>query len=125
MKSQLHLKWEGLPDGRTRKERDAKQDALHKPAFFSAQAFVGDRDLHPTAREAALSIQCDSPEGFEGSRLTKLCCAAELCVQCPDFQRPEFELTANDSIKFFASNLSPLAASVAHWKLMPESVLSA
>ena len=37
-----------------------------------------------------------------GSGLTRLCRAAGKCVDCPDFDRPEFELTANDSIKFFS-----------------------
>ena len=111
-----------MPDGRTRKEKDAKQAALHKSVLFSAQAFVGDHDLHPTPKEAALSIQCDSPAGFEGTGLTKLCCALGECLDCPEFDRPELELTANDSILIL---LSPLAASVGLCLLMPRSVPSA
>ena len=83
-----------MPDGRTRKEHDAKQAALQTSVLFSAQAFVGAHDLHPTPKETALSIQCDSPAGFEGQGFTRLCCAAGKCVDCPDPNRPEFELTA-------------------------------
>ena len=122
---QPHLKWKDMPDGGAREKRDAKKAALHASVLFSAEAPVGDCGLRPTPKEAALSMQCDPPAGFEGSDLTRLCCAAGKCVDCPDFNRPEFELTANDSIKFFLILLSPLAASVVLWILKLRSVQSA
>ena len=101
MKSQLEAEWDALPAGQTRMQIDARRKAHFKFVLFKEQAFDGDDDLHPTGKEAALCIQCDPPAAFAGSGLTKLCCAAGNCASCPDFQRPEFELTATDPIKFF------------------------
>ena len=93
-----------------RREKDARQAASHASALSSAQAFAGDCSLHPTLDDAALSVQCDSPAGFENSGLAKLCHAAGRCANCPDSNRPESGLTANDSIAFFAILPSPLSA---------------
>ena len=101
-KKQLKDKWEQLPVGITRQMKEAKEEALHRFILFQSEGFVGEFDLHPSAKDAALSIQCDPPEGFVGSGLTKLCCALGRCDDCPQFARPIAELTATDPIKFFS-----------------------
>ena len=115
-----------MPAGPTGRQIDAKWRAQQEFELFREEAFAsGDQDLHPTAKAAALSIQCDPPDEFFGTGLTRLCCAARECANCPDFKRPELELTANDSIRFFVSLLFHLAASVAHWILKPRIALFA
>ena len=95
-KKELKAKWEELPEGTTRNQRDAKTAAAEELALFMAEGFVGDVDLHPTASAAALSIQCSPPAEFEGSDLTKLKCASSKCAACPPFKRPAFELSIDD-----------------------------
>ena len=56
-RKELRLKWMQLPEGRTRQVGGAKEAALEIFEEFSSQAFVGDQDLHPTPRDAALSMQ--------------------------------------------------------------------
>ena len=89
-------KWEELPEGPTRGQRDAKTAAADELALFMAEGFAGDEDLHPTATAAALSIQCAPPAEFEGSGLTKLKCAGSKCTACPPSKRPAFELSVDD-----------------------------
>ena len=50
--------------------------------------------MHPRARDAALSIQCDPPAQFAASGLTKLDCARGHCNRCGvrTFPRPSAEL---------------------------------
>ena len=95
-RKELKAKWEELPEGTTRGQRDAKETAAEELALFVAEAFCGDEDLHPTASAAALSIQCAPPAEFEGSGLTKLKCASSKCDLCPAFKRPAFELSVDD-----------------------------
>ena len=95
-RKELRVKWEELPEGTTRGQRDAKATAAEELALFVAEAFCGDEDLHPTASAAALSIQCAPPAEFEGSGLTKLKCASSKCTACPPFKRPAFELSVDD-----------------------------
>ena len=113
-----------MPAGPTRRRIEAKKGAQLEFEMFKHQAFVGGRDLHLTAKDAALAIQCDAPAGFEGSGLIRLCCAAGLCANCPDFNTPSFELTATDPINFSIVLPSLLAASVVCWILGPKSVHS-
>ena len=75
---------------------EAKKGAQLQFDLFKEEAFVDDHDLHPTAKDAALSIQCDPPAEFEGSGLTKLKCASSKCDLCPAFKRPTFELSVDD-----------------------------
>ena len=82
-------------------QTEVKRGAQLEFDLLKEEAFVDDHGSHPTAKDAALSTQCDSPAGFGGSGLARLCCAAGLFVNCPDFDRPSFQLTATDSIKFF------------------------
>ena len=79
-----------MPERTTRGQIEAKKGAQLQFDLFEEEAFVDDQDLHPTAKDAALSIQCDSPAGFEGSGLTKLKCASSKCDLCPAFKRPAF-----------------------------------
>ena len=68
-----------------------------------AEGFSGDKDLHPTASAAALSIQCAPPAEFEGTGLTKLKCASSKCDLSSAFKRPAFELSVDDgsdTVKF-------------------------
>ena len=95
-RKELRVKWEELPEGTTRGQRDAKETAAEELALFVAEAFCGEEDLHPTATAAALSIQCAPPAEFEGSGLTKLKCASSKCTDCPPFKRPAFELSVDD-----------------------------
>ena len=107
-KSELWLEWTSMPGGTTRGQIEAKKGAQLQFELFKEEAFVDDHDLHPTAKEAALSVRCGSPAGFEGSGLTKLCRSAGLCANCPDFKRPSFELTATDSKKRLSLFSPPL-----------------
>ena len=68
-RKELKAKWEELPEGTTRGQRDAKEAAAEELALFVAEGFSGDEDLHPTPSAAALSIQCAPPAGFKGSGL--------------------------------------------------------
>ena len=95
-RKELRVKWEELPEGTTRGQRDAKSAAAEELALFMAEGFSVDEDLHPTASAAALSIQCAPPAEFEGSGLTKLKCASSKCDLCPAFKRPAFELSVDD-----------------------------
>ena len=79
-RKELRVKWEELPEGTTRGQRDAKETAAEELALFVAEAFCGEEDLHPTATAAALSIQCAPPAEFEGSGLTKLKCASSSVI---------------------------------------------
>ena len=104
---------------------EARREAQLGFDLLEEGAFVAGHDLHPNAKDAALSIQRDSPAGLEGSGLMKLCCAAGWHANPPNFNRPNFEVTADDPIKFFVILPSPLAARVASWILEPSSVLPA
>ena len=106
-KSELWLEWSFMPAGPTRRQVEAKKGAQLESDLFKQEAFVDDRDLHPTAEDAALAIPHDAPAGFEGSGLTRLCCAAGSCAKSPDFNRPSFELAATDPIKFFFHSSLP------------------
>ena len=55
-RKELRVKWEELPEGPTRSQRDAKSAAAEELALFMAEGFSVDEDLHPTASAAALSI---------------------------------------------------------------------
>ena len=79
-KKELKAKWEELPEGPTRRQRDAKSAAAEELALFMAEGFSVDEDLHPTASATALSIQCAPPAEFEGSGLTKLKCASSSVI---------------------------------------------
>ena len=79
-KKELRVKWEELPEGPTRSQRDAKSAAAEELALFMAEGFSVDEDLHPTASATALSIQCAPPAEFEGSGLTKLKCASSSVI---------------------------------------------
>ena len=47
---------DSLPDGPTRNQRDAKEKASEDYVIYCTEAFCGNGDLHPTPRDAALSI---------------------------------------------------------------------
>jgi len=69
---------------------------------YQADGFdVEDKPLHPKARDAVASIQCDSPVGFEGTGIVKFECAAGLCPDCPSFQWPKAETIFNTEICFY------------------------
>ena len=95
-RKELKAKWEELPEGTTRGQRDAKETAAEEFELFVAEGFAGDENMHPIASAAALSIQCAPPAKFEGSGLTKLKCASSKCTACPPFKRPAFELSVDD-----------------------------
>ena len=106
-KKDLKHTWEQLPEGPTRAQMTAKEQAHDKHLLCSHEAFCGDADLHPTSRDAVLSIQCDPADDFAGSVLTKLKCACGKCNDCPECVRPEAELNANHLIKFHCCQSLP------------------
>ena len=59
-------------DGPTRNQRDAKEKTSEDHVMYATSILRND-DLHQTASDAALSIQCDPPEEFAQKRdLTRL-----------------------------------------------------
>ena len=44
-RKELRVKWEELPEGTTRGQRDAKETAAEELALFVAEGFAGDEDL--------------------------------------------------------------------------------
>ena len=55
-KRELWLQWSSMPEGATRSQIEEKKGAQLQFDLFEEEAFVDDQDLHPTAKDAALSI---------------------------------------------------------------------
>ena len=105
-KKDLMQTWEQLLEGPTRVQMTAREQAHDEHLLHSHEAFCGDVDLHPISRDAVLCIQCDPPDDFSGSVLTKLKCSCGKCNDCPNFARPNAELTANHQNKILLSSKS-------------------
>ena len=73
----------------TRPERIAIAAATEKFDTYKSQAFAVDGStLHQKSKDAAYSMQCPSPLGFEDSGVTKFKCASGNCEHCGVYCRP-------------------------------------
>ena len=95
----------------TREKREAIALAKATLNVYRDQAFDGDDTLHPKSKHAAYSIQCDPPEGFQGSGITKLKCALGQCPDCPKYCQPISEQTVERPIKFYSFKRLPTCSS--------------
>ena len=76
----------------TRAQRTAIADAELKLKKYLSQAFAPDgTTLHSKSRDAAYSVQCPPPQGFEDTCVTSFKCASGDCPDC-GLNRPELGL---------------------------------
>ena len=88
-KEKLKKHLDTLPDGPTRNQVDAKVKASEDYVIYATEAFCGTDALHPTAKDAALYIQCDPYEEFsQESGFTRLKSTCGKCSDCRKYERP-------------------------------------
>ena len=86
------------------------ESTLH---VFKEQGFDDGGDaLHPKGKDAAYSMQCDPPPGFEDSGITKLKCALGDCPDCGEYCQPISEQTEVEKpIKYYSFKNLPTCSS--------------
>ena len=103
----MKVYWIELPD-RTKYQKKKKAKAKLDYLEYQAEEFdVDDQPLHPKAKDAVASIQCDSPVGFEGTGIVKFACAAGLCPNCPSYPSPAAESKFETDIYFYCYKVLP------------------
>ena len=109
IKKELKKLEDAVGGGRpTRAQISAIDAATSKLETYKLEAFAPDGGtLHPKAKDAAYSVQCPSPPGFEDTGITRLECASGNCPNCPAYCRPCEEGEAKRAIKYYSFKNMP------------------
>ena len=102
----------------TRAQRTAIADAELKLKTYFSQAFAPDGStLHSKSKDAAYSVQCPPPPGFEDTGITNFKCASGDCDVCglnlPDsglYCRPCLEEDILKPIKYYSFKNLPICS---------------
>jgi len=98
----------GIRSRPTRSQRAAIAAAQEKFDTYKSQAFAIDGStLHPKSKDAAYSMQCPSPIGFEDNGVTQFKCASGTCEDCGVYCRPCVEEKIQKPIKYYSFKRLP------------------
>ena len=77
----LETEYEDMPDA-TPKQKAKKHLAKLKFHKYKLTAFNDEQPLHPRGKHATDCIQCQPPEDFEDTGITRMKCARGMCDDC-------------------------------------------
>ena len=78
-----------------------------KITVYKTEAFEDSNPINKTCGEAAMCVQCEPPEDFDGTGLTKLNCANGSCEDCGLIIKPKAERGCEKLIRWYEYKLLP------------------